>query len=157
MNEHSKSITRVFKIGAEFGQHDRVVRNSTVHMNVQLPVLSGNEKDHKESSNGLKMRPLMNIMDGPKKNISNNHRDKMEAIVDDLDDGVLCSSTEELIESVEANYESNESKRDEDVTKRTQVIRSMDAIYRFNSCKNLSSAQISLKSGELNLTKISLV
>ena len=108
LNDHSKSLTKVFKISVEHGQHEKAKRNATVHVKGQLPVLKGNEKDHKST---IKMRPLMNTMDGPKKNISDNFSDILEAVVDDLDDGTLCSSSEELIESFE-NY--NKSMKDKD-------------------------------------------
>ena len=110
LNEHSKSMTKVFNIGKEHGQHNRAMVNATVHVNGQLPILSGQEKDHK-NSDSIKMRPTVNSMDGPKKNISDNYSDILVGIVKARDKGVLCSSTEELLES----FEENNSKREKTI------------------------------------------
>ena len=110
----------MFAIGIEHGQHERAMKNATVHVNGQLPLMQGKEKDHKDAKNGIKMRPVMNTMDGPKKNISDNFSDILEEIIDDRNDGVLCSSTEELLEAFEAeNKVKNEKKK---------IIASMDAV-----------------------------
>ena len=70
LNEHSKDIVRIFKVGEDHGQHLRSVRNATVHVDGELPIMKGAEKDHKKYNGTIKMRPMLNAMDGPKKNIS---------------------------------------------------------------------------------------
>ena len=72
LNYHSKSLTKIFKVGEAHGQLERAIRNSTVHVNGQIPVMKGLEKDHKTSDDRTKveMRPVINAMEGPKRNIS---------------------------------------------------------------------------------------
>merc|ERR1711954_603941 len=67
LDNHSK-----FKIGENHGQLKRAMRDSKVHTNGQVPVMRGAEKDHKADKSKIKMRPMVNAMDGPKKNISDN-------------------------------------------------------------------------------------
>ena len=62
---HSKSVTKIFRVGLKYGQQKRAMANATVHKNGQIPVLKGAEKDHKENVNEVKMRPIVNAMDGP--------------------------------------------------------------------------------------------
>ena len=57
----------MFKIGYRSGQQKRALRNATVHVNGQLPVLKGAEKDHKVNNGKIKMRPIENSMDGQTK------------------------------------------------------------------------------------------
>ena len=100
---HSKSITRIFKVGEGHGQHKRALGNATVHVNGQIPGLKGSEKDHKKpEKDNFKIRPIMNAMDGPKKNISDILSDVLHTVVESNNDGILCSSTEELLEAFES-------------------------------------------------------
>ena len=138
LNFHSKSITKMFKIGESHGQFKRALNNATVHVNGQLPILSGQEKDHKNSDT-IKMRPTVNSMDGPKKNISDNYSDILVGIVKARDKGVLCSSTEELLES----FEENNSKREKaSKSAGERVIGSMDAVSLFTKLEANRSADI---------------
>ena len=101
LNGHSKSIVKIFKVGYTHGQQKRALRNATVQINGQVPVLRGAEKDHKSSEGNIKMRPIENAMDGPKKTISDIFSDIGAAIVEANSNDVVCSSTEEIIESFE--------------------------------------------------------
>ena len=83
LNVHSKSVTKIFKIGLSHGQQKRALANSTVHVNGQLPVMKGAEKDHKVIENGVvKFRPIMNAMDGPKKNVSDTVSDALSTVIE---------------------------------------------------------------------------
>ena len=64
-----------------------------MHIDGQIPTLKGTEKDHKVTENKVvKMRPIVNAMDGPKKNISDIFSDIGAAIVESNNDGFLCFS-----------------------------------------------------------------
>merc|ERR1711954_189647 len=69
LNKHSKSITKIFNIGEKHGQEKRAMRNATVHVNGQVSVLKGAKKDHKDPDEGIKMRPILDAIEGPKKTI----------------------------------------------------------------------------------------
>merc|ERR1711954_630276 len=81
----------------------RALKNATVHVDGQIAVLKGAEKDHKESVGKIRMRPIENAMDGPIKNISEVYSDVLLGIVKSKNTGVLCSSTEELLEKFESD------------------------------------------------------
>ena len=50
---HSKSVVKIFKVGQSHGQHKRALNNATVHVNGQIPVMKGSEKDHKTSETSI--------------------------------------------------------------------------------------------------------
>ena len=137
LSDHSKSLTKIFKVAEQHGQHKRAMGNATVHVDDQIPTLKGSEKDHKVTENNdVKMRPIVNAMDGPKKNISDIFSDIGAAIVESNNDGVLCFSTEELLESFESF---NRTIKEKD-TKR--VVGSMDATSLYPSVEVEQSADI---------------
>ena len=61
LHEHSRSVVKIFRVAEQSGQHDRALRNATVHTNGQTPSLRGAEKDHK-ASDKIEMRPIVNAM-----------------------------------------------------------------------------------------------
>ena len=50
---HSKSVTKIFRVGLKHGQQKRALANATVHKNGQVPVMKGAEKDHKVTENKI--------------------------------------------------------------------------------------------------------
>ena len=122
LNYHSKSVTRIFKIGERYGQHKRAVQKATVHVNGQIHSLEGAEKDHKESETDIKMRVIFNAIHGPKKNVSNTLSDVLFAVAEAYNDGTLCSSTEKLLEAFKA-YNENKNR-----SKEKRKLGSMDAV-----------------------------
>ena len=71
LGEHSKSSVKIFKIGDKYGQLKRAVANSVIQVNGQLPILKGADKDHKKTKdNEVKIRAILNTMNGPKRVIS---------------------------------------------------------------------------------------
>merc|ERR1711954_423000 len=107
--------------------------------NGQLPVLEGKEKDHKKSEN-IKMRQTVNSMNGPKKNTSDIYSDVLLGIVKARDRGVLCSSTEELIEAFVENNKKDKNYMDNE--KRKRIISSMDAVSLFTNSEAERCADI---------------
>ena len=101
--------------------------------------MSGADKDHKETKDNLKMRPIVNAMDGPKKTISDIFSDVITAVAESNSDGILCSSTEELLEAFEA-YNNTVNNNAEDGEKR--IIGSMDAVALCSSLDAKKSAEI---------------
>ena len=140
LNDHSKSTARMFKIADNHGQFKRAMRNSTVHQNGQLPIMKGAEKDHKPVKNNVvKMRPMLNTMDGPKKNISDTYSDIIDAIVKSNDEGYLCSSTEELLATFEEYNKSIQGKGEEG---KERIIGSMDAVSLYTKLEAEMSLEI---------------
>ena len=111
LHDHSKSITKIFKIGFGSGQQKRALANATVHINGQVPVMKGAEKDHKQNEDKIKMRPIVNAMDGPKKNVSDTFSDLLSAVIEANNDEVLCYSTEELLEAFKSYNEDRDENR----------------------------------------------
>merc|ERR1711954_455170 len=134
LNNHSKDIVKIFRIGYSNGQQKRALRNATVHINGQIPVLKGAEKDHKANNGNIKMRPIENAMDGPKKTISDIFSDIGAAIVEANSNDVVCLSTEESIESFKKYNQKCEKENmndDNGRNKSENSIGSMDAVYLF--------------------------
>ena len=119
------------------GQEKRALRNATVHVDGQT---YGREKDHKESNGGIKMRPVLDAMEGPKKVICDIYSDVLAAVIESKDSDVMCSSTEELIEAIEENNKYLERKYPEGIPKR--VVGSMDAKSLYTSLTADITAQI---------------
>ena len=135
LHEHSRSVVKIFRVAEQSGQHDRALRNATVHTNGQTPSLRGAEKDHK-ASDKIEMRPIVNAMDGPKKTVSDIYSDVLSAVVEARNDGTLCSSTEELLEAFES-FNSNTL-----TDKGTRIIGSMDAVSLYPNLEVEKSAEI---------------
>ena len=114
--------------------------NPTVHKNGQIPDLKGAEKDHKENENEVKMRPIVNAMDGPKKNISKIFSDVATPVIESMGNDIVCYSTEELLESFE-NY-NNKVDNNNVETSSEFIIGSMDATALYPSLKAEKSASI---------------
>ena len=133
LNKHSKSTVRIFNVAAENGQFKRALRNATVHVDGQISVLKGKEKDHKISDDGsIKMRPVLDAMEGPKKTICDIYSDIIHGIIESKDDDVLCYSTEELLAAIEEYNDKIE--RTGEVPQQKRIIGSMDAnLYKFES------------------------
>ena len=85
------------------------------------------------------MRPIVNAMDGPKKNISDTFYD-IAAPVDSNDEGIMCFSTEELLETFESSNKRSDSLPKESKVK--TIIGSMDAVSLFTSLEDERSAEI---------------
>ena len=109
MNRHSKSIVKIFNVGAHDGQQKRALRNATVHVNGQISTLRGKEKDHKASEdNKINMRPVLDAMEGPKRTVCDIYSDVLSGVIESKNDDVMCSSSEELIAAFE---ETNDAKK----------------------------------------------
>ena len=122
------------------GQQKRALANATVHKNGQVPVLKGAEKDHKENEKSIKMRPIVNAMDGPKKNISDLFSDIVTPVIASKKNDIICYSTEELLESFE-NY-NNRRVDSNDESSSEYIIGSMDATSLYPSLEADKSAAI---------------
>merc|ERR1711954_221528 len=101
--------------------------------------MGGKEKDHKKSEK-IKMRPTVNSMDGPKKNTSDIYSYVLMGVVKARDKGILCTSTEELIEAFVANNKTD--KKHEGKNKGKRVISSMDAVSLFTNLEAERSSDI---------------
>ena len=101
-------------------------------MNGQVPNLKGAEKDHKEDKSRIRMRPIMNAMDGPKKTISDLYSDILEAVVE-------SNSTEELLEAFETF---NKTKNNSSDDNSEYIIGSMDAVSLYPSLELERSLEI---------------
>merc|ERR1711954_249438 len=132
-------MTKIFEIGDSHGQYNRAISNVTVQIEGQVPVLDGKEKDHKKSEK-IKMRPTVNSMDGPKKNTSDIYSDVLMGVVKARDNGILCTSTEELIEAFVANNKTD--KKHEVKNKGKRIISSMDAVSLFTNLEAERSSDI---------------
>ena len=144
LNEESKSVVRIFRVGEGHGQYDRALKNATVHVNGQVPVLQGAEKDHKQSGveGEIEMRPIVNAMDGPKKTISEIFSDALMAVVEARNDGTLCSSTEELLEAFEGF---NKTINDNYSNHIRRIVGSMDAVSLYPNLEANRCAEIILE------------
>ena len=137
---HSKSVVKIIKVGQSHGQHKRALQNATVHVNGQIPVMKGSEKDHKPSDKSIKMRPIVNAMDGPKRNLSDIFSDIGNAVIESSKSDVVCYSTEELLESFEAfNTELDDKNKKHDMD---YIVGSMDAVSLYPSLEAERSAEI---------------
>merc|ERR1711954_143626 len=132
-------MTKIFEIGDSHGQYNRAISNVTVQIEGQVPVLDGKEKDHKLSKK-IKMRPTVNSMNSPKKNTSGIYSDVLMGVVKARDKGILCTSTEELIEALVANYKTD--KKHEVKNKGKRIISSMDAVSLFTNLEAERSSDI---------------
>ena len=99
LNEHSNSVVNIFNVGRNQGQHKWAFRNAMVHI---VPVLSNASKDQKISKGKMKMWAMVNVMDGHKQTFSDRFSDALSGFVTTENDGILCSSTEELLKSFES-------------------------------------------------------
>merc|ERR1711954_577466 len=115
----------------------RALKNATVHVDGQVAVLKGAEKDHKESVGKIRMRPIENAMDGPIKNISEVYSDVLSGIVESKNDGVLCSSTEELLERFESD-----NKNSADIRTEKRIAASMDSVSLYTNLEAEASSKI---------------
>ena len=75
----------------------------------------------------------------PKKNISDSYSDIVASIVEANDDGILCYSTKEMLESFE-RYNKRENKSSESETK--TIVGSMDAVSLFTRLEADKSSEI---------------
>ena len=144
LNYHSKSVVKIFRVGESHGQYKRALKNATVHVNGEVSVMKGADKDHKASAN-IKMQPIVNAMDRPKKTVSDIFSDVAIDVVESRNNGILCSSTEELLASIEANNKkksNNESDVGEDKKNKSSIVGSMDAVALFTSLTAEKSANI---------------
>ena len=128
---HSKSVTKIFQVALKHGQQKRALANATVHKNGQVPVLKGAEKDHKENEKSIKMRPIVNAMDGPKKNISDLFSDIVTPVIASKKNDIICYSTEELLESFEKYNKTINNQNEESPSE--YIIGSMDATSLYPS------------------------
>ena len=141
LGRHSKSVVKIFRVGYKHGQQKRALGNATVHQNGQIPVMKGAEKDHKVLDNGvIKMRPIVNAMDGPKKTVSDIFSDVATPVIESMKNDVLCYSTEELLESFERFNKSIQSYEENDSSK--YIVGSMDATALYPSLEAEKSAEI---------------
>ena len=140
LNDHSKSVVQIYNVGLKHGHQKRALRNATVHVNGQVPVLRGSEKDHKQAEDKVKMRPIVNAMDGPKKTLSDIYSDLLTAVVRSSEDETLCYSTEELLETFERFNEAVEKSSNKKVP--NCIVGSMDAVSLYPSLKANRSAEI---------------
>ena len=101
--------------------------------------MKGAEKDHKQNEDKIKMRPIVNAMDGPKKNVSDTFSDLLSAVIEANNDEVLCYSTEELLEAFESY---NEEIEKEDKDENRYIIGSMDAVALYPSLRADKYAEI---------------
>ena len=132
-NNASKSLANIVNMGFKSGQQETILMNDVILEECELPILSGLSKDHK---NGSKMRPMVNAMDGPKKSISDNNSVVVAAIVGSNDNGTLCSSTEEWLESLEAYNKRKDENNESTDNKIKRVTGSMDAVSLFTSLES---------------------
>merc|ERR1711954_394672 len=100
--------------------------------------MRGAEIDHKVGE--IRMRPIENSMDGPKKTISDIFSDLGSAVIESIENDIICSSTEEVLET----FEEYNKKRDENINGNgtDNIIGSMDAVSLFTRLEAERSAEI---------------
>ena len=103
LNKHTKSFVKILGVAKEYGdkQFKRAVANVTVHKDGELPVLRGNEKDHKKDQVGIKMRAIVNGMNGPKRALSELVSGVLENTLHTIKPESVVKSTEEMLNSFE--------------------------------------------------------
>ena len=135
LNEHTKDFVKILNIGAAHDQTKRALRNATVHKDGEIPVLVGTFKDHKKPEEGIKMRPIVNAMAGPKRALSDMFSDVLEQVLDVNNDEIWCKSTEELLHSIESYNDIAKANENNDGKKKKKIVGSMDAISLYPSIK----------------------
>ena len=101
LNRHFKDFVKILQIGKTYGQTKRAIVNATVNENGEIPVSTGTHKDHKDPTEGFKMRPIVNAMNGPKCALSGMIRDVLEGVIENIGSTSVCKSTEELLYTFE--------------------------------------------------------
>ena len=143
LGRHSKSFVKIIGIGKNHGDkdHKRAIANVTVHRDGEIPLMRGNDKDHKDE---LDMRPICNGMVGPKKPLSEMVSETLETILE-VNENEICKSTEEMIYAFEMY---NKHKTDE-----PKIIGSMDVKSLYPSIKAEEAAAIVRE--EIIMSKVS--
>ena len=142
LNEHSKQFVKILNIGEGNGQSKRAVSNATVSQDGEIPTLMGAFKDQLDIKEGIKMRPIVNAMAGPKRPLSDMFSDVVEKVLDISNDENWCRSTEELLSSIEILNSKIKAVYETKTDVNTKIIGSMDAISLFPSIKANRAAEI---------------
>ena len=142
LNEHSKDFVKILNIGESHGQNKRAIRNATVHKDGEIPLLVGAFKDHKDTKEGIKMRPIMNAMSGPKRALSDMFSDVLEQVLDINNDEIWCKSTKELLHAIESYNKETKSKTLTNNEKEKKIVGSMDVITLYPSIEAERAAEI---------------
>ena len=142
LNEHSKDFVKILNIGKSHGQNKRAIVNATVHKDGQIPVLVGAFKDHKDTKEGIKMRPIMKAMSGPKRALSDMFSDVLEQVLDINNDETWCKSTEELLHAIESYNNETKTETLTNVEQKRKIVGSMDVIALYPSIEAKRAAEI---------------